>query len=301
MEQEDGATRFLAVAFGVTMLALIAAITVAYPSLYGAPAAGCYSEYVTPRRPIDAAVMTLKGDALSGLPAGAAWQGVATDGTYWFMLTSEAPGSTKNQIRKYLVSTGELVSSNLDAYSDRYRFSSGEIIDGLLYVAVQGQGTTWSHVVAYDPSDLSVVEDIDIAHVGYRFPEGVARHDGYWWVMFGGCGTFESTNAKKSAVIRYDADWGNPVAYDLFTNLGGEIGGQDIWWWDDDEIVTTHHDRGALQRWRWTGAGFDLVREYLMPDEEPGKPYGQGFTYLDGKWYFAGRYSDRLTEIDFPP
>ena len=283
------------------MLALIAAITVAFPSLYGASAAGCYSEYVTPRRPVDASAMTVMGDALSGLPDGAAWQGVATDGTYWFMVTSEAPSSTKNQIRKYLISTGELVSSNLDAYSDQYRFSSGEIIDGLLYIAVRGQGSSWSHIVAYDPSDLSVVEDIDIAYADYRFPEGVARHDGYWWVMFGGCGTFESTNAKKSAVIRYDADWGNPVAYDLFTNLGGEIGGQDIWWWDDDEIVTTHHDRGALQRWRWTGAGFDLVREYAMPDEEPGRPYGQGFTYLDGKWYFAGRYSDRLTEIEFAP
>ena len=136
------------------MLALIAAITAAYPSLYGAPAAGCYSEYVTPRRPVDASTMTIMGDALAGLPNGAAWQGVATDGAYWFMLTSEAPGSTRNQIRKYLISTGELVSSNLDAYSDQYRFSSGEIIDGLLYVSVRGPGSSWSHIVASDPSDL---------------------------------------------------------------------------------------------------------------------------------------------------
>ena len=64
--------------------------------------------------------------------------------------------------------------------------------------------------------------------------------------------------------------------------------------------MTIHHDRGALQVWGWTGAGFNLVSEYTMPDEEPGKPYGQGFTYLDGRWYFAGRYSDRLTEIAFP-
>ncbi len=283
------------------MLALIAAITVAYPSVFGTPPAGCYSEYVTQRPPVDAPEMTRVEDVLSGLPRGAAWQGVANDGTYWYMLTNEAPESTKNQIRKYLISTGELVTSNLDAYSDAYRFSSGEVIDGLLYVVVRGHGTSWSHIVAYDPSDLTVVKDIDIAHAGYMFPEGVAKHDGSWWVIFGGCGTFEPENAKKSAVIRYDSDWDNPITYDLFTNLGGEIGGQDIWWWDDDEIVTAHHDRGALQRWRWTGTGFDLVREYLMPDEAPGKPYGQGFTQLDGKWYFAGRYSDRLTEIEFPP
>ena len=301
MEQEHGAIRFLAAAFGVAMLVLIAAIVAGFPSFYGAVAAGCYSEYVTPRRLVDAPAMTLVGDALSGLPDDAAWQGVATDGTHWFMLTSEAPGSTKNQIRKYLISTGELVTANLDAYSDKYRFSSGEIIDGLLYVAVRGDGSSWSHVVAYDPSDLSVVEDIDIAHAGYRFPEGVAKHDGYWWVVFAGCGTFEPANATKSAIIRYDADWGNPVAYDLFTNLGGEIGGQDIWWLDGGEIVTTHHDRGAFQVWRWTGAGFDLVRTYALPDEEPGRPYGQGFTYLDGTWYLAGRYSDRLTAFEFPP
>ncbi len=36
-------------------------------------------------------------------------------------------------------------------------------------------------------------------------------------------------------------------------------------------------------------------------DEDPGRPYGQGFTYLDGTWYLAGRYSDRLTAFQFPP
>ena len=301
MDHEDGANRFLTVAFGATMLAMIVAVTMAFPSLYRTQAAGCYSEFVTPRRPVGAPEMTVTRDILSGLPDNAAWQGVATDGVYWFMLTSESPSGPKNQIRRYLISTGELVGSNLDAYSNRFRFSSGEIIDGLLYVAVRGDGSSWAHVVVYDPSDLSVVEDIDIAHDGYRFPEGVAKHDGYWWVVFGGCGSFELANAKKSAVIRYDADWSNPAAFDLFTNLGSEIGGQDIWWLNEDEIVTTHHDRGALQRWRWTGAGFDFVREYAMPDEEPGKPYGQGFTNLDGAWYFAGRNSDRLTEIAFPP
>ena len=301
MEQEHGVIRVLAGAFGVAMPVLIAAIVAGFPSFYGAAAAGCYSEYVTPRRLVDAPAMALVGDALSGLPDDAAWQGVATDGTYWFMLTSEAPGSTKNQIRKYLISTGEIVSANLDAYSDAYRFSSGEIIDGLLYVAVRGDGSPLSHVVAYDPADLSVVEDINIAYAGYRLPEGVARHDGYWWVVFAGCGTFEPANATKSAVIRYDAGWGNPVAYDLFTNLGAEIGGQDIWWLDDGEVVTTHHDRGAFQVWRWTGAGFDLARTYALPDEEPGRPYGQGFTFLDGTLYLAGRYSDRLTAFQFPP
>ena len=301
MDQDDSVIRFLPAAFGVAMLVLIAAIMAAFPSFYGAAAAGCYSEYVTPRRLVGAPEMTLVGDALSGLPDDAAWQGVATDGVYWFMLTSDAPTSTKNQIRKYLISTGELVSANLDAYSDRYRFGSGEVIDGLLYIAVRGHGTSWSHVVAYDPSDLSLVEDIDVAHAGYMFPEGVAKRDGYWWVVFAGCGTFELDNATQSAVIRYDADWGNPVAYDLFTNLGGEIGGQDIWWLDDNEIVTIHHDRGAFQVWRWTGVRFDLLREYALPDEEPGRPYGQGFTYLDGTWYLVGRYSDRLTEITFPP
>ncbi len=99
MAQEHGAIRFLAAAFGAAMLVLIAAIVAGFPSFYGAAAAGCYSEYVTPRRPVDAPAMTLVGDALSGLPDDAAWQGVATDGAHWFMLTSEAPGSTKNQIR----------------------------------------------------------------------------------------------------------------------------------------------------------------------------------------------------------
>lgn len=283
------------------MLVLVATVTVAYPRVFPRPAEACYNDYVTPRRTADAPAMKLAGDALSGLPDDAAWQGVATDGIHWFLLTSETPTGTRNQIRTYLIDTGELVDSNLDAYGDKYRFSSGEVVNGLLYVTVRGHGSDWSHVVAYDPATLEIVQEADIAHDGYMFPEGVTRHDGHWWVIFSGCGSFEPENAKKSAIVRYDSDWANPVAYDLFANRGAEIGGQDIWWTDDAEVLITHHDRGALEQWHWTGAGFELVRSYAMPDEEPGRPFGQGFTRLDGRWYFAGRYSDRVSELEFPP
>ena len=123
---------------------------------------------------------------LSDLPNNAAWQGVANDGTYFYLLTSQNTSEDlvsgkENIIRKYRISDGQLVAVQNDAYPNARRFSSGEVIDGKLYVAVRGAGvtSTWAHIVSYDTTDLTLLEDHEIATAkGYAVPEGLAKKDG---------------------------------------------------------------------------------------------------------------------------
>ncbi len=63
MEQEHGAIRFLAAAFGAAMLVLTAVIVVGFPSFYGAPA-----EDVPPEELTSCAVPSATKE-LSGSPA----------------------------------------------------------------------------------------------------------------------------------------------------------------------------------------------------------------------------------------
>ena len=246
---------------------------------------------------------------LSSLPNNAAWQGVANDGIYFYLLTSQNTSEDllsgkENIIRKYRISDGQLVAVKNDAYPNARRFGSGEVIDGKLYVAVRDAGvtSTWAHVVIYDTTDLTVLEDHDIAAAqGYAVPEGVAKKDGYFWVIFGGAGG-GSGNVTVSAVVKYDVAWNEVAAYQLFTLPSGNFfGGQDILWINDNEIVTNMHEdkfpgEDKFDRWRWNGDGFTRVARYDQLDDDTTHTMGQGFTALGGYLYFAARYSDRLVK-----
>ena len=246
---------------------------------------------------------------LSNLPNNAAWQGVANDGEYFYLLTSQntsknLPKGKENIIRKYRISDGQLVAVKNDAYPNARRFSSGEVIDGKLYVAVRDASvtSTWAHVVIYNTTDLTVLEDHDIAATqGYAVPEGVAKEDGYFWVIFGGAGG-GSGNVRVSAVVKYDLAWNEVAAYQLFTLPSGNyFGGQDIIWINDNEIVTNMHEdkfpgEDKFDRWRWNGDGFTRVARYDQLADDTTHTMGQGFTALGGYLYFAARYSDRLVK-----
>ena len=251
------------------------------------------------------------GDAMSGLPNNAAWQGIANDGTFFYLLTSQSTSmdildGKENIIRKYRISDGQLVAIKNDAYPEDRRFSSGEVIDGKLYVAVRDANTlsTWAHVAVYDTASLSLLEDHDIETIaGYAVPEGVAKKDSHFWVIFGGAGN-GSGNVKVSAVVKYDLGWNEIAAYELLTLPSGNFfGGQDILWINNTEIVTNMHEDKApgedkLDRWKWTGDGFVRVARYPQLDDDATHTIGQGFTWLDGYMYFAARYSDRVVKAE---
>ena len=250
-------------------------------------------------------------DALADLPNNAAWQGVANDGTYFYLLTSQNTSTDiangkENIIRKYRISDGQLMATKSDAYTNTKRFSSGEVIDGKLHVTVRGASllSTWAHVAIYDTDDLSLLEDHDIETLdGYVIPEGVAKKDGYFWVIFSGFGGAFG-NGKISAVVKYDIAWNEVASYQLATiPTGNSIGGQDIVWISEDEIITNMHEdkfpgEDKLDRWKWQGDSFVRVARYQQLPDDAGHTLGQGFTWLDGYLYLAARYSDRLVKVE---
>ncbi len=256
------------------------------------------------------------GDALSGLPDNAAWQGVANDGTYWYLLTSVSERAPfpqfENVIRKYRISDGVLVAERRHAYPTGYpggaAFSSGEVIDGRLHVAARGADgshmTDVAKVLIYDTDTLDLDGEMDISYNGYAVPEGVAHKYEHYWVVFGGRGT-QPGNAGKCAIVKYDKAW-NPVkAYELFLLPPGEdFGWQDIMWLDDEHVVGTMHEGlgtpQTFDKYRYDAVSDSFVEVFRYPalDDDAAHKIGQGFTRLDGHLYFAARYSDRLVKAE---
>lgn len=277
------------------------------------------------------------GDAISGAPNNAFWQGVANDGTYWYALSSQwtgtptdvpwaAPGDNAvNVIRKYRIDTGALVQTlgNTDPHVDAMgdvdmAFSSGEVIErnGVkhLYVTARERGAASS-----DPSAEVVEYDLDLnqiqVHVlsdgldggafgGYIIPEGVDFHDGFWWVIFGARGS-QAPPADECAIGQYLADdlsaTGEVAIHDLFTVPTGEFGGQEMFWIGPYDVLSSIHEGAVLdefQFWRWTGTTFGQRNGTPQLVEASSARIGQGFTLLNGFIYLASRDDDALVKSD---
>jgi hypothetical protein len=252
-------------------------------------------------------VRELEGE-LSGLPTQASNQGVATDGTYFYVLTSKNTSyANENIIRKYRISDKALVLTKNDAYATPYAFSSGNVINGKLYVAVRTtDNNVWNHIAEYQLSDLTLLDDHDVSLTGYRYAEGVDGYDGYFWVMYGGVGNEPGGGNNKCAVGKFNSSWVHQTTYDLFTNSGvNNYGYQDIVWVGDNiygNIHTGNADVGnTFDRLHWNGSAFHEVASYVQFSDNAEHEAGQGFCRLDGYWYFACRYSDRIVKAILSP
>jgi hypothetical protein len=285
----------------------------------------------------DGPALTERADELSGLPTDASgsavWQGIAVDevGGSWYLISSEGPSgaagapsaSDENVLRKYGIASKTEQEYNDTAYTPQvdFKFSTGAVIDGKLYITVRSnlgaEPETWAHVASYNLSTLAQIDDQDVAFGSYAFPEGVAKHsiDGattYWWVMFGGRGSSGTADGKKCVLVRYDyPGWANPVAYELFDSIpANKFGLQDVKWISDTDFIGTIHDsgpplrRGYVEQWHWNGSGFDHVRRWAVPVDSGANLLGQGLVDLAADattWYLAGRHSDRLVECKMDP
>ncbi len=252
------------------------------------------------------------------------WTRVAVDakGGYWYLIQSHTgdtrdgvpPLVRENSIYKYRISDGALVLSQTDVYDSGRTFSSGEVIDGKLFVTVRdfGTGTAWAHVVEYDLDTLTELVDHELGDGtvgdrpfeednspnGYRVIEGIAKHDGLFWVMFGGAG------GNECAIGQYTVldNTGEVASFELFTNSAGNFGGQDIWWLGDDEVILLNHEpntnRPWFERWKWTGTAFQQRAVYDYLNEGASWKISQGFTIYKGQIYMAGRYENKLYKVD---
>ncbi len=281
------------------------------------------SDYVAVMHMRDKPAMVEIAEELSEVDLGInQYQGVATDGTFWYVIYShtgdirdgDPPLVRNNTIDKYEIATGNLVLHKDNIYDVNRTFSSGEVINGQLYVTVRnfGTGDAWAHVIIYDLDTLTEQEDIelgsvadepfegdDVANVGWWIIEGISFHHGDFWVVFGGAGT-----SHDCAIGRYDGNdlspTGELASFRMFPNGSGQFGGQDIWWRGDDEIILQNHephDRPWFEIWKWTGSTFEerAVYESLVEDTVF---MSQGFTLLNGRIYMIGRYENALFKVD---
>lgn len=178
-------------------------------------------------------------------------QGVATDGTHvWF--------SSSTAIRKY-TKAGTLVTSrdvSADNPTDKQQINGMYIQNGVLYVSaakfVAGVGT--SYIVEYDPDTLAYITHHSLAGVD-GFSEGLAFHDGYWWVVY---------HATK-VVAKYSIGWSLVATYSLSFSVTGSSGGygagtgyDGIAWSGDYLLCNIHsiYEQDYMDVYYWNGATF---------------------------------------------
>lgn len=137
-------------------------------------------------------------------------QGVAADGTHvWY--------SNSTTLFKY-TTAGSLVTSRVvsgDNPTDKQQVNGMYLRSGVLSVSaakfVAGVATSW--VVDYDPTTLNYITHRQIS--SDKFSEGLAFHDGYWWVVF---------HADK-VVCQYDTSWNLVDTHTLSFPITGSSGG----------------------------------------------------------------------------
>ena len=244
-------------------------------------------------------------NALDGLPNNFAWQGVGTDGSYWYLSCSlNTAGGEQNGLRKYDISNSSLVLENDMAYPTDYLFSDCEVINGSLYVVARDNGnkggglTDDNIVLIYDKDTFELVDTIDITQGDYYFAEAVSDHDGEFFVMYGG--GYGAGN-RKCSVARYTENWEFEEMYDLFMIADHCYGYQAIVWVGDyfytdvhEGSFTSGYSQGTLDCYHWDGETFSMTSRYQHIIDTGAYNVGQGFTYLGGYFYFAGRYSNRV-------
>jgi len=223
-------------------------------------------------------------------------RGVAVDDDYIYTITNVATDGTypHNNVLCYK-HDGTYVDTHSDIYSDAWQFSSGNVIDGKLYIAVRGSELEVpptrgnNKVVVISLSDFSVLEDHTIWSMVDGDPrwdaEGVDKHDGYFWVIYGGY-----SDRSTSKIDKYDKDWNHIAQYILSIPGGAAWRYQDIVWVGDYIYVNIHWDpdgpRTGVDIYKWTGSGSGFKFEKSI--SEPLDCH-QGLAYYDNKFYFAAR------------
>jgi hypothetical protein len=143
-------------------------------------------------------------------------QGIAYDGNRVY-ITYGGAGTVNNVIEKREID-GTLVSSNDTAYDTTWELGGASIIDGQLYVAINGyrdhQGREWNRIGIYDTSSLDLLEVIEGNATRFTrdFLEGASQHNDYYWVIY-------DDRDTNPVVEQYDLDWNYVAEYPLRTDL----------------------------------------------------------------------------------
>ncbi len=131
--------------------------------------------------------------------ANRAWQGIASDGTYLYVVSDRNSSfGLENIISKYAMD-GTYITEKTSAYNpglaDFFSFGDATVIDGKLYVGAYNFNTSprtlplQSRIAVFNLADLSLIQDYNLG-TAVGIAEGVDKHDGYFWVVDGNTDTY---------------------------------------------------------------------------------------------------------------
>ncbi|RLI53783.1 MAG: hypothetical protein DRP09_14830 [Candidatus Thorarchaeota archaeon] len=214
-----------------------------------------------------------------------AHQGVCSDGTYLY--TTQGSNIWENSYLKKWDKDWNL-QQNLTIPDNSYDTDVRQVNslcykDGKLYVGANNFDTAQKHgwIFVYNASDLSYIEKHQVKD---HYCEGCDYHDGYWWVVY----------HDWPYVSKYDSNW-NWVA-DYALESGGEYEGIR---WKEDYIYVNNHEGAArtkLDCYKWTGSGFELVKEIDRPSDYATQGISFDPSETDVMWWAERKYQGTLED-----
>jgi|GEM_PF-6545190 len=224
-----------------------------------------------------------------------AWQGVATDGNYIYVVTDRNEDFELENIISVYTMDGVFVSEKRHAYTGTdsagrfMSFGDCSVIDGYLYVPVYninsgGQVPYESKIVKYSLPDLVQVSEVDI---GSGVAECITKHLDDFWVCY----------HDLAVIKRFASDFTLKNTYNLSQELGPEGGYQSIFWIDDFVYLNMHgsNEYGkayapGLDKYSFDGTNFTFV-ERIKP---PTYGSGQGVSKFGDKFYWNDRPGNKV-------
>jgi len=209
-----------------------------------------------------------------------AHQGVCSDGTYLYTVEGGTSFS-ESKIKKWdknwnLQQTVTVPDNSYD--TDEKQLNSLCYKDGKLYIGANNYNNIPKHgwIFVYNASDLSYVEKHQVKDY---YCEGCDYHDGYWWVVYDGW----------NYVSKYDSNWNWIADYPL--ESGGDL--QGIRWKNNYIYVNNHAgaSRTKLDCYKWTGSGFELVKEINRPSERCTQGISFDPSETDVMWWAERSYN----------
>lgn len=228
-----------------------------------------------------------------------AWQGVATDGSRIYLSTDRNERFELENILSVHDLEGRMVRELRNAYTGKDsggRFLSfgnltveGSRLWATVYNFNAGPPILESRVVAFSLPELRPVAEYPI---GDGCAEGLARHDGAWWVCY----------HDRPLLRRFDDDFHPTGEYTLPRTFGPEGGYQGLFWIGQDLYLNLHgcNKPGGewspgLDRLHFDGSHFTFVARYRPPTYGS----GQGVSLRDGRIYWADRVANQIVITPF--
>lgn len=223
-----------------------------------------------------------------------AWQGVAADSQYIYVLTDRSENFGLQNVISVYDKNGNFVKEKLHAYTgvdlNGYFMSFGNcaIINEKLYATVyninSGASQLVSRILEYSLPDLILLNEADI---GGNVAESITLKDGAYYVCYN----------DIQQIKKFDLNYNFLSAYTIPISANADGGYNGMIWVDNYAYLNMHgpnyvgqDNTGSLDKFLFDGTSFTYIESYSPPTYG----CGQGINYFDGKYYWIDRVSNRI-------